>query len=256
MKFRILFVSAILYFQLGCTPVDKPEYILGDSILHMFEGGDQLSYSVLQDSVNGELATQISLTFENDVLLDPHNNSVNFLKEVHSGINNFTPPFISRYFTQSEQGNILLHAFNIQSNTYWLIDENTNNLVSPINYYGDMANTPSTYSISQKLQLCDGDICEISGIMTFSQKLVGTENISTPYAEFEAYQLEVSLTVSINAGNLSNNSLLYIQEGSEWIYPPLGVVKYNYDILNETSSFNLIGHLTKTNIPISSDLKK
>jgi len=247
-------LAGFVFFLGACSEQEKPQYNLADSTLRFFEGGDQLTYTVLQTATNNESLSEYSLKLESSDLFDANNNTLDTFKEIHTGSGNFNPPFISRYFSQNEEGDWIIQAINSEGNVLWLLDEN-NEPAGQTYYLNNLANTPESYSFDKNLFICDNTNCENSGNITFSYDLVGTENISTPYADFEAYEFDISLTINITANSISSTSRLYVLDGREWIYPPLGVVKHDYDVLDEAQSYNLIGHLSQTNISISSELK-
>jgi len=242
-KFFYLFIFLLLS---ACANTEKPSYILTNSELHQYRNGDNLRYGLLNLSSAADARGTLTYTFESRDLFTPANNflSVFFLKTDTDGNVNF--PFVNTYFTQTEDGNLTLEAYSESDKAYWLIEQG-NTTTGEVFYNSPLSDISEKTVIDMPLQNCPTDIsidiCTVSGSTRVDLTPLGTETVDTDYAKFEAYKFNIDWTVN-------TDSKLYLISGTQWVYPPLGVVKFNYTITTELGSNTLIGTLTATNIKI------
>jgi len=243
----LLFIIAILLT--ACDQHTKPHYILDDSPIYHYQGGDQLRYNVLDISSNsGEDTLGVySLNFNNTTQLRP-SASFQTVDDSFSSNENFSPPFITRHITYNNEGDMELTAITTGGELFWLTEDKVTS--SAILYFAHTEETPKSYSTSRTLQSCDANNCENSGEITVEYAYKGSELAKTPYADFDTHIISVNIEINITPNALSSTDKLYRLSGTEWVYPLLGVVKYEYDVTNGFDQLRLIGHLSQTNINI------
>ncbi len=247
----------IPFLLTACDQHLKPHYILDNSPIYQYQGGDQLRYSVLDDSsISGEGALGFySLEFIDTTQLHP-TASFQTLHESFSAIENFSPPFVTRHVSYNDEGDMELTAITTGGEVFWLSEEGVTS--SSILYFAQTEETPQTYTTSRTLQICNANSCENSGEITIKYAYKGSELAKTSYADFDTHVIGINIAINIIQNALSTTTKLYTLSGTEWIYPPLGVVKYEYDVTNNTDqvSLRLIGHLSQTNISIPESLNQ
>jgi len=247
----------LLLLITGCSVEEKPHYLIKDSNLRIYEGGDSLSYSILDASTSDDRTGIYNITLLNKDEIEPNTDIANLLFEQQEGNGNFTTPFLPQYFLQNEQGDLILKAFGNGGDILWLLDSNeseTGEMLYPI----DISTMIGANSFTKELQRCDenNECVDAGQYKLLNLEFTGTETITTPYADFEAYAINISTELTIFDAEQAGDSKSYTLSGTQWIFPQLGVVKFVYDAINFTGSSTLIGTLSNTNISISETYKK
>jgi len=249
----LIFTLFLLIFATACSIEDKPHYLINDSELRDYQGGDRLTYFVLDAGALSDTTGNFNVTLESRDASAPNaDETVALLFETQTSQGEITPPFAPQYFSQNEQGELVLEAIASGEDILWLLDDSKPE-TGEVLYPSDISTLAESYSFSKKLQRCDENkFCLDAGRYRLrSLTLLGKETTSTPYADFEAFKIGIEIDLSIidttQAGAQKNTTL----SGTQWIYPLLGVVKFVYN----TGTSTLIGNLTSTNISIDDSFK-
>lgn len=252
--FKLLLLCILLY---SCAAEEKPHYFLNNTSLRLYEGGDSLSYSVLEVSNNGDHTGTYRLSLLNrDEFAPPNNSKIELFFEEQTKIGNISIPFLPQFYSQNAQGDLFLEAISNSGDILWLLDSNetvTGNLFYP----NEITTLSTTLSFTKKLQRCDenNDCVDAGQYKLTNLALERSETISTSYAKFEAYLINIDAELLIFDADQAGSSQSYSFSGSQWFYPPLGVVKFVYDVNNFKGNTTLIGSLNNTNISIDDLLK-
>jgi len=253
---RKLIYLSLTMMTIACSVSEKPTYYINDTLLREYQGGDKLSYTVLDDS--SKLKTY-SVTLESREEFEPINTSstVNLLFEQQNTSDNFVSPFIPLLYEQNAEGDLFIKAVSSSGEILWLTDSD-NTLNEEIFYPADISQLQTNQSFTKKLIHCNDDKeCTNAGQFELHYlQLLETETVETPYAIFEAYKIKLSMEVTINITENASDTKFYSFQGFQWIYPPLGVIDFVYDnVRREVQSSVLIGDLSATNISLAESLK-
>jgi len=244
----------IAFLLTACDQHLKPHYILDDSPIYQYQGGDTLSYNVLDDSSSLERDTLKDYTLNfSDANLHP-TEDIKTIQESFGSNSNFNPPFLSRHILYNDIGNMELAAITTGGETFWLTENGI--LSGAVLYFAQIDNTPEQLNTRRILQTCNEFDCENSGEITIIHGYRGVELAKTPYADFDTHHISIAIQLTITPNNLSDISMVYDLSGSEWVYPPLGVVKHDYRVNNDNVLTFPLGHLSQTNINIPDTLIK
>lgn len=285
-------MTCILLGLSGCL-VDEdsipPTYIRTTDTLHIYESGDFLSYTVsgtnLSNSspISGELVVRWSA--HND-LAKPLNKGglIPVLQETTTLTINTGPvaynDAVVRYISQEDDivsvklGTLRVHAFEDAGEYLWLNNdgdlysyEAIEVLLSPIT----KGQTP-VYTFFT-LAGCDGKVpCDVSTAqIEESYQVKALEKIVTDLGKFEAYKINISnlatnylngadyylydirhFCANVNADTLLPSS----SNGTIWIFPEIGIVKYKIFCTNPTSGESTLftASLNHTNIELPPSL--
>jgi len=254
--------KSVLYLLLitsitACSIEEKPHYLLKDTSLITYQGGDSLSYSILDASANDDRTGIYKITLLNKDEIEPNTNIANLLFEEQVESGNFTTPFLPQYFSQNNQGDLILKAIGNSGDILWLLDSDDTQTGETL-YPSDISSMVATNSFTKKLQRCDenNDCVDAGQYKLLELEFTGIETATTPYADFEAYAINISTELNIFDIEQAGNSKSYLLSGTQWIYPQLGVVKFVYEVNNFTGISTLIGTLSNTNISIPETHKK
>ena len=247
----------LLLLITACSIEDKPHYLLKDNNLRIYEGGDSLSYSILDASTSDDRTGIYNITFLNKDEIEPNTNIANLLFEQQVENGNFTTPFLPQYFSQNEQGDLILKAVGNSGDILWLLDSNESETGETL-YPNDISAMIAANSFTKELQRCDenNECVDAGQYKLLTLEFTGTETVTTPYADFETFAINISTELTIFDAEQAGDSKSYLLSGTQWIYPQLGVVKFVYDVTNFTGSSTLIGTLSNTNISIPASYKK
>lgn len=247
----------LLLFISACSVEEKPYYLLKDSKLRFYEGGDSLSYSILDASANDDRTGVYNITFINKDEIEPNANIANLLFEQQTENGNFTTLFLPQYFLQNNEGDLILKAIGNSGDILWLLESNDTETGKTL-YPGDISTLTGTNSFTTTLQRCDeNNECINAGqYKLLNLEFTGSESITTPYADFDAYAINISTELTVFDAEQAGDSKSYLLSGTQWIYPPLGIVKFVYEVTNFTGNSTLIGTLSNTNISIPDTYKK
>lgn len=249
--FNFIFISLLLT---ACAETTKPHYILTDSKLHQYQGGDKLSYGILELSDTSDNAGVLTFTFESTDLTSPSNQTLNALVRNTDTSENISFPFATPNFTQTESHNLILESYTESGNTYWLAEDNNSTTGVEI-YPSPISDFVEQRITNAPLINCENTNCVDAGDTSIVLTPMGMETIETDYAKFDAYKFKIEWTATIQNQDLSATLKTYQLRGTQWIYPSLGVVKFNYTIIDEFSNNTLIGSLSATNINIPAENK-
>lgn len=245
---RVFFALALFISVTACSVEDKPHYLILDDELRLYEGGDKLTYTTLDTTTENDNAGSYALSLVSNDVFHPDDNTVlSLLLEQQTKNGNFTLPFIPQFLSQNA-GALTVEALSHSDDVLWLVDENENKSAAEL-YPEHIETLSELASINRSLLRCDEErICREAGQYTHSLHLIQRETITTPYATFETYKLEISLDIFVFNTEQGGNQHNYHLTGTQWLYPPLGIVKFFYNS-------KLIGVLSDTNISIDEKYK-
>ncbi|MDH5256776.1 MAG: hypothetical protein OEX07_02170 [Gammaproteobacteria bacterium] len=252
MNYRYFAILSASILISACAKSETPHYILTDSELHQYQGGDRLSYAVLALTNNTDTPGVLIRTFESVDLSMPDSNQTLAALIQTEVAGSISLPFATPYFTQTENGNLILEAYSESGKTYWLT-ESKSAPTGKLFYTSPLSEMTESSSTSSPLLVCDSDnqSCENGGDTTIQLTPRITETIETEYAKFDAYKFNINWTASVLNIDQSGDSKSYSLSGSQWIYPPLGVVRFEYSIQTQQGDITTyIGTLSATNIKI------
>ena len=254
----VLLLSLLLLA--ACAKKQHPEYLLTDSKLRTFHGGDSNTYSVLDADSNSDKLDLYTESLQTEQPYLPDGNKDTVLAENYTRSGNLVNPFTNRLFKQDKDGNLLILGVSYAGNNYWIVDgQNIGKVFLPANL-SDLSNG---ITIDSDLTECSDTNCQTTpsqtpGHLKISLSLKGTETVDTKYATFESYKISIDWELQLYPTN-ATNSIYQVLNGAgstQWIHPAIGVVKYNYQIQTSTQSATLIGTLTSTSISIPDRYKK
>jgi len=250
-----LFVGLLLG---ACASTEKPYYILTDSELHLYQGGDSLTYSLLSIGINSEFTGRLTQTFTNVDLLTPERKTFKAIAQESTTQGNVTFNFATPNFSQSENGNLILQAFVDSGKTYWLADSKTQD-IEQVLYPSPISNLNEVVTSNViNLLVCEINTCQDEGSTDFSITPLNVDNsekITTDYADFDTYKFSIIWNITLSSDDQSASLKTFRLTGEQWIYPPLGIVKFTYTLDTNESSNTLIGTLASTNIAIANENK-
>ncbi len=252
---HLLLASASIIFILsGCGNSEKPNYVLTDSMLYQYKGGEVLRYGVV--SLGSDATGVLTHTFDADNLITP--------PATLGGASGATLPAIIRntsveggvpfsfpapYFTQNENGDFIIEAFEDGGSVFWLSDTSENRLSTEL-YPSPLSDLAAQTAENRSLFIYDENKNRMpSGTTDLVIIPLGVEKTETDYATFEAYKINIDWSVTT-----PDNS--FALTGNQWVYPPLGIVRFDYTITSTTVSSGIFGTLTATNIQIAAENKK
>ena len=243
---KYFYALVVCFCLTACSIEEKPQYYLNDAPLRIFQGGDKLTYSVLDSTISNYVNT---LTSEDKFL--PNDNTIELLFELQETNGNTSPPLAPQYFQQNDNGDLIIKAIGNSGEVLWLVDDN-DDVVDEILYPSDITTLSTENSFTRKLLRCDenNNECFNAGTYTLHNlQFIKTETIETDYAFFESYKMNISIEIEIvdalQAGNFKSHTFI----ATQWFYPLLGVIKY-------VDNNNVIGNLSQTNISISDTYKQ
>jgi len=248
---KFIFLWLFLTQLVACGNNEIPSYILTDSQLHTYQGGDRLSYSVLSVSSTSDATGILNLTFENADVLTPDNQTLATFVRNQETLGNISVNFATPYFTQTENADLILQAYSEAGKTYWLA-ESQNAETGKTFYSSPLTDITEQVTISSQLLLCENTICNNAGNTSVELTPLGKETIETDYAKFETHKMFISWSVTLQNDDQSATLSTYNLTGTQWVFPPLGVVKFDYRLESTFTNDQLIGVLNATNINIPS----
>lgn len=250
-----LYLLPVMLWLGGCASSETPSYILTDSKLHQYQGGDSLTYSVLSIGNTSDATGLLVHRYENVDFLDPNLETRKTLIQQTETQGNIQLSFATPIFTQTETGSLMLDGYSDSSVPYW-ITESESSGIGEIFYPSPVSDLTNT-NISRTLLVCDNRVCVNGGNTNLQLVLSGTEEIKTEYANFVAYKINMSWDVTIQSNQTADNTLkTYRISGTQWFYPPLGTVRFEYSLETDIGdNITMIGVLTSTNINIPSENK-
>ena len=245
MNFSNYIILTAAIFLTACASSETPSYVLTDSELHQYQGGDKLSYAVLTLNNTGILTH----TYQSVDLVTPENQTFNALVRNIDTQGGIGFPFATPNFTQMENGNLIIEAYTEGGNTYWLT-ENETATTGRVFYTSPLSDITERTNTTSPLLVCNNENGNCKNGSTTNVLLIpfGKETVETEYAKFETYKFIIEWTVDIQANDQLATPKNYRLSGTQWVYPPLGVVKFTYDV--GTGLDNVIGSLSSTNISI------
>lgn len=268
-------MTCILLGLSGCL-VDEdsipPTYIRTTDTLHIYESGDFLSYTVsgtnLSNSspISGELVVRWSA--HND-LAKPLNKGglIPVLQETTTltitGYNDTVVRYISQEtaIAGGKQGTVRLHAFEDAGvdEYLWLNSDGDLSSYEAIDVFlSPVAIGPAPAYTFYTLPGCDRQAsCDLStASISESYEVLESATVTTELGRFEAYKIYINYLTVI----YQNGSYLYdirhfcanvntTSSGTIWVFPEVGIVKYEIFCTNPTSGYTLFNaSLNSTNI--------
>jgi len=253
----IFFLLSSTLLISACDQHLKPYYTFEASTpIYQYQGGDELVYSVLDmsSSSEGDSLGSYTRNFSNTTQLTL-STSIETIQENFSGNQNFSPPFITRHINYNDQGDMELVALAIGDELFWLTENDE--LSGVVLYFAQVDEIQeNNYNFTRELQICNESRCEDSGTIEANYAYLKEELAKTSFADFDTHAMNVSIAINIHQNALSETNKNHRLLGTEWHYPPLGVVKYEYDIESDSEQVTLLGHLSRTNINIPEALKQ
>ena len=242
--FLITLLSTLLFT--ACSSTEKPRYILTDSKLHNYTGGDTLRYGVV--SLNSDVTGTLTYTFQESDLITPTNQTLNgFTRntQIEGGVQfSFPTP----YFTQTENGDLVLEAYSQTGKTFWLSEDGS--VAANTEFYpSPLSDLIEQTAINSQLFRFEDNHRSDGGDTSLQVSPLGIETVETDYATFEAYKTYIIWTATIR-DDIEQKS--YSLSGTQWVYPPLGVVRFEYTDFDSNAIF---GTLSATNIKIAAENK-
>lgn len=236
-------------FLSACANTEKPHYILTDSELHQYQGGDTLNYGVI--SLSSDVTGTLTHTYEAVDLITPANKTLSAISRNTITEGGIKFSFPTPYFTQTETGNLMLEAYSQGSTTFWL--SNDGNTAENGEFYpSPLSNLTEQTVLNMPLFTYENNIRGDGGDTGLQITPLGIETIETNYANFEAYKINIVWTATVQ----DTEQKAYRIYGTQWIYPPLGVVMFDYTIESPQTTSGIFGTLSSTNIRIPAEHKK
>ena len=211
MRNWLLLLMSVLLLA-GCANKKQSEYLLTDSTLRTFQGGDYNTYAVLNG--NSDKLEEYTESLQTQSLLLPNMNSGNILIESYAHTGNLINPFTSRLFKQDDAGNLLILGVSYQGVNYWLVDDQLN--VGQIFLPANLSDLSKGITISSPLKQCVNKICQTSGQLDINLTLDGTDTVKTNYAQFETYKVSIQWDLSLYDNNNANTSITIRCYCSTW----------------------------------------
>jgi len=248
-QFHLILITILFS---ACASEDKPYYKLDGAETHNLQSGDSVLFSV---SV-GESISEYSMALESSTQQKPDDTSINLFLQKSSSSSNISRFFPPLYLSQNESGDIILHAIGNAGDILWLRNAGDNYDGYTL-YFSDLNSMPNPYSFTASLQRCNGSDCSAAGEITLNITLVESKKTEAFYADFDAYEILIERSIVISAEDSAQTSN-YFLKGNQFIYPPIGLIKFVYERLSkdfETQNQTIVGSLSNTNISIPDSLK-
>jgi len=250
MKNLVLGVFACLFLN-ACENSVKPHYILTDSQLHQYKDGDALTYGVI--NLNSDATGTLTHTFNAVDLATPvdDNETLRVISRNTriEGDMRFTFPI--PYFTPANDGSLALDAYSESGTTFWLSINGTATANAEF-YPSPLSELIEQTSVNRQLFTYIDFQRRVGGSTSIRISPLGTETVETNYARFETYKINIDWSVTTNN---DVEQKMYRLSGYQWVYPPLGVVMFEYNIESPQNNNAIFASLSSTNIKIANENK-
>ncbi len=256
--------------------------------LRIYQPGDYLNYELSGYDVSGASASPITGSMQikyatHAPLQKPaplNGESVNAMQEstvlsISLGGSPIINHTVARYIVQDNLGNVTLHAFdnpNQNTNTYfWVTGDSPNTSTSEPT---PVVITPSPYVVqnsSYRFNISDCNTTQTCTpefeYMMETQKILRTEDKVANVGKFSAFRVEFDNSTVTKTGSPSDpfinvdfrefcNSLSSTStvttsfSGNMWVFPEVGVIKYEMSCTSGSRTIQLNASLSGTNIPL------
>lgn len=263
MNRSLIAVLFTILFLAGCGRSEEiPSYSLpSDLSWRTYQGNEQATYSidgqyndvdVAPRDIDGEMYLNWQPSTADTRAIDALKDIPLLVEQWKSNIPNIPEFYLQRHFWQKPDGQLVYAGFTLQNNgqTFWATPTGTTTPSAGIETL-DSPQPEAPAPMNYDLWLCDASSC-LEKVATVNESYTyrGIETVKTPYALFETlrYQFSLSITGTVNYSDLRLNL-----RGHNWVYPPLGPVKFSWLISDNvnTSFTNIsVALLVATNVSL------
>ncbi len=248
MSFRLLFVASVILTACA-LPGSNRLFPLGELTLHRFVGGERNDFEFLGFDpnspegdfpvINGTRREAWSPATDPNRLTPPGGRLPEGLLrwEWYHDFSSGWDDLLSFYVTQDPDSRALtLHAVGVGINgnreeaVYWLDD-------GPAEWVPELSGWQTEMSLTVALTSYDGQgNVQQRGNLTLILSPAGIDTAQTPMGRFESLRLELAIDLQLTLPNGNGYSAQW--QGSAWLHPALGMVRYSLEFLRSVGAEN------------------